>query len=359
MDYIVKAYKDWKLHSQFQEIVPDMDDTEFMFNEKQSIRDSSRTLKRYGSTCCNSLRNNETLIQHIVEKTDTLQGIALKYGCTTEQIRRANRLFASDSLFLRQFLLVPVEKNSPYYPQVGSDPLTAFDAVLATPPGTPDSNGQREAHNNANNLSQAANIYNSSGNSSSENSNSGSSSSCNTSGSSSGGPGPRSSGSQQNQRPYSIAGELLVVQAGDEDPAMINSQGGCNGKQSKSLDSVAAMTPEEENRKCMNDFLNKIDNTISESRKYVERSKDLVTSQSDADICISASADIFPQRRHPLNNSYKTNNNDRPAQFQRLSSNGSGTSNSDTAHLLNTTQTRRVQNSLKRLEKQQDDFFEL
>lgn len=67
---------------QFQEIVPDMDDTEFMFNEKQSIRDSSRTLKRYGSTCCNSLRNNETLIQHIVEKTDTLQGIALKYGCT-------------------------------------------------------------------------------------------------------------------------------------------------------------------------------------------------------------------------------------------------------------------------------------
>jgi len=25
---------------QFQEIVPDMDDSEFMFNEKQSIRDS-------------------------------------------------------------------------------------------------------------------------------------------------------------------------------------------------------------------------------------------------------------------------------------------------------------------------------
>ncbi|KAI8043957.1 hypothetical protein M5D96_000105 [Drosophila gunungcola] len=255
MDYIVKAYKDWKLHSQFQEIVPDMDDTEFMFNEKQSIRDSSRTLKRYGSTCCNSLRNNETLIRHIVEKTDTLQGIALKYGCTTEQIRRANRLFASDSLFLRQFLLVPVEKNSPYYPQ------------------------------------------------------------------------------------------------------MMHGHSGCSGKQSKSLDSVAAMTPEEENRKCMNDFLNKIDNTISESRKYVERSKDLVSSQSDADICISASADIFPQRRHPLNNSYKTNNNDRPPQFQRHSSTGSGNS-SDTAHLLNTTQTRRVQNSLKRLEKQQDDFFE-
>uniref|UniRef100_B5DSS7 LysM domain-containing protein n=1 Tax=Drosophila pseudoobscura pseudoobscura TaxID=46245 RepID=B5DSS7_DROPS len=259
-----------------------MDDTEFMFNEKQSIRDSSRTLKRYGSTCCNSMRNNETLIRHIVEKTDTLQGIALKYGCTTEQIRRANRLFASDSLFLRQFLLVPVEKNSPYYPQVGgADSIAAFD-VLATPPGTPDVNVQREAQQNANNLVQW----------------------------------------QQRQH-------------------------ACGSKQSKSLDSVAAMTPEEENRKCMNDFLNKIDNTISESRKYVERSKDLVSSQSDADICISASADVFPQRRNPLNNSYK-NNNERPPQYQRHSSTGSG--NSDTAQLLNTTQTRRVQNSLKRLE---------
>lgn len=67
---------------QFQEIVPDMDDSEFMFNEKQSIRDSSRTLKKYGSTCCNSLRNNEILIRHTVEKTDTLQGISLKYGAT-------------------------------------------------------------------------------------------------------------------------------------------------------------------------------------------------------------------------------------------------------------------------------------
>lgn len=67
---------------QFHEIVPDMDD-EFMFNEKQSIRDSARSLKKYGSTCCNhQIRNNETLVRHDVEKTDTLQGIALKYGCT-------------------------------------------------------------------------------------------------------------------------------------------------------------------------------------------------------------------------------------------------------------------------------------
>ncbi|XP_032596111.1 uncharacterized protein DDB_G0271670 isoform X2 [Drosophila grimshawi] len=342
-----------------------MDDSEFMFNEKQSIRDSSRTLKKYGSTCCNNLRNNEILIRHTVEKTDTLQGISLKYGATTEQIRRANRLFASDSLFLRQFLLVPVEKTSPYYLQAnGADMLAG---VLESPPTTPDANVQREALNNANNLSQTECCYN--------NSSSSSNNSCNTNSSSTSSSASSSSSSSTMStrsgqlhgtapRPYSIAGELLVVGGSDEDPAMMHNHSACNSKQSKSLDSVAAMTPEEENRKCMNDFLNKIDNTISESRKYVERSKDLVSSQSDADICNSfGCTDAFPQRRnHQLNNSYKNsnnnnNNNNRPPQHQRHSSTGSG--NSDTAQLLNTTQTRRVQNSLKRLEKQQDDFFEL
>lgn len=32
-----------------------------------------------------------------------------------EKIRRANRLFASDSLFLREYLLIPVTKDSPFY----------------------------------------------------------------------------------------------------------------------------------------------------------------------------------------------------------------------------------------------------
>lgn len=175
----------------------------------------------------------------------------------TEQIRRANRLFASDSLFLRQFLLVPVEKTSPYYLQanVGAVDMLSVDDVLAmSPPSTPDANVQREALNNANNLSQT-NSYNSGGSSSSCNTNISSSSSSTRSS----GPAPR---------PYSIAGELLGMQTSEEDHTP------CGSKQSKSLDSVAAMTPEEENRKCMNDFLNKIDNTISESRKYVERSKE-------------------------------------------------------------------------------------
>lgn len=33
----------------------------------------------------------------------------------TEKIRRVNRLFASDSLFLREYLLIPVSKDNPFY----------------------------------------------------------------------------------------------------------------------------------------------------------------------------------------------------------------------------------------------------
>lgn len=52
-------------------------------NEKQSIRESSRSLKKYGSTCNHRIANSsEVLIRHEIEKTDTLQGISLKYGCS-------------------------------------------------------------------------------------------------------------------------------------------------------------------------------------------------------------------------------------------------------------------------------------
>ncbi|XP_045537863.1 lysM and putative peptidoglycan-binding domain-containing protein 2 [Papilio machaon] len=85
-----------------------------LFDERISIRDSARPLKKYGSTC-NHMKRNEEYIKHVMSKSDTLQGIALKYGVTMEKIRRANRLFATDSLFLREYLLIPVTRDSPFY----------------------------------------------------------------------------------------------------------------------------------------------------------------------------------------------------------------------------------------------------
>ncbi|XP_026760666.1 lysM and putative peptidoglycan-binding domain-containing protein 2 [Galleria mellonella] len=87
---------------------------ERLFDERVSIRESARPLKKYGSTC-NHMKRNDEYIKHMLSKSDTLQGIALKYGVTMEKIRRANRLFATDSLFLREYLLIPVTMDSPFY----------------------------------------------------------------------------------------------------------------------------------------------------------------------------------------------------------------------------------------------------
>ncbi|KAL6444102.1 hypothetical protein ACFW04_001803 [Cataglyphis niger] len=79
--------------------------------ERRCIRDTGKALKKYGSTAKHMTRT-ESLVKHTVCPTDTLQGIALKYGVTTEQIRRINRLWASDSLFLREHLLIPINTDN-------------------------------------------------------------------------------------------------------------------------------------------------------------------------------------------------------------------------------------------------------
>ncbi|XP_063997275.1 lysM and putative peptidoglycan-binding domain-containing protein 1 isoform X1 [Pogoniulus pusillus] len=45
--------------------------------------------------------------QHRLRPGDTLPGLALRYGVTTEQIKRANRLYTSDTIFLKPTLLIP------------------------------------------------------------------------------------------------------------------------------------------------------------------------------------------------------------------------------------------------------------
>lgn len=55
----------------------------------------------------------------------------------TEQIRRANRLFAQDSLFLRQFLMVPISKDSQFYPSDDrqQQPVDEVDSAAAAGSG--------------------------------------------------------------------------------------------------------------------------------------------------------------------------------------------------------------------------------
>lgn len=54
-------------------------------DEKISIRESAKSLKKYGSTN-NHHKRPEHYIKHTISRSDTLQGIALKYGVTVSNI---------------------------------------------------------------------------------------------------------------------------------------------------------------------------------------------------------------------------------------------------------------------------------
>ncbi|KAM7382920.1 hypothetical protein PAMP_002615 [Pampus punctatissimus] len=47
-------------------------------------------------------------IEHKIQPGETLQGLALKYGVSMEQIKRANRMYTNDSIFLKKSLSIPV-----------------------------------------------------------------------------------------------------------------------------------------------------------------------------------------------------------------------------------------------------------
>uniref|UniRef100_A0A3P8XBS6 LysM and putative peptidoglycan-binding domain-containing protein 2 n=1 Tax=Esox lucius TaxID=8010 RepID=A0A3P8XBS6_ESOLU len=73
-------------------------------------------IRSYGSTASVAASLGEKYVEHRVTDSDTLQGIALKYGVTMEQIKRANKLFSNDCIFLRNSLHIPVvsDKCSPF-----------------------------------------------------------------------------------------------------------------------------------------------------------------------------------------------------------------------------------------------------
>lgn len=57
-----------------------------MMNERQSIKDSLKCLRKYGSTSNNNYSKiPDEFIKHIVTDSDTLQGVALKYGVSVSK----------------------------------------------------------------------------------------------------------------------------------------------------------------------------------------------------------------------------------------------------------------------------------
>ncbi|KAM6981416.1 lysM and putative peptidoglycan-binding domain-containing protein 2 [Aplochiton taeniatus] len=84
-------------------------------SESELSQSLARTkIRSYGSTASVTASLGEKYIEHRVSDSDTLQGIALKYGVTMEHIKRANKLFSNDCIFLKNNLHIPVisEKSS-------------------------------------------------------------------------------------------------------------------------------------------------------------------------------------------------------------------------------------------------------
>ena len=63
--------------------------------------------RSYGSCVRTQNTTKVKYLKHFVDSSDTLQGIALKHGTSTDELRRINKLFSNDSIFIRDYLLIP------------------------------------------------------------------------------------------------------------------------------------------------------------------------------------------------------------------------------------------------------------
>ncbi|XP_076143792.1 lysM and putative peptidoglycan-binding domain-containing protein 2 [Alosa pseudoharengus] len=106
-------------------------------SESELSQSLARTKTRsYGSTASVTASLGEKYIEHRVTDSDTLQGIALKYGVTMEHIKRANKLFSNDCIFLRNSLNIPVISQKPSL--FNGLSLESPDSEATTPQEQPD-----------------------------------------------------------------------------------------------------------------------------------------------------------------------------------------------------------------------------
>jgi hypothetical protein len=198
-----------------------------------------------------------------------------------EQIRRANRLFANDSLFLREHLMIPVHKDSPFYPK-DADQRTLNHTLI-----------------------KRANTI----------------------------------GAPSSSKDFSP---------------------------NESMDSLTSPTDDDEHRKYMEEFLDKIDSSIASSKKMVreqQKNSDFITSSHSEDSLYSSGNSFINHNydlAHPSGSSSSSYQQYyQPMNHQSARHSLGGMSNDSSQQIVVKTQGRHVKNSLQRLEKQQDEIFEL
>lgn len=132
-----------------------------------------------------------------------------------------------------------------------------------------------------------------------------------------------------------------------------------------SIDSLTSPTDDDEHRKYMEEFLDKIDTSIASSKKMVreqQKNSDFITS-SNSDDSLYSSGNSFINHNYDLAHPSGESSSSSYQYYQSMNHQSArhslGGSSNDSPSSVVKTQGRHIRNSLQRLEKQQDEIFEL
>ncbi|CAJ0576044.1 unnamed protein product, partial [Mesorhabditis spiculigera] len=73
-------------------------------------------VRRYGTTQRVSHSKPPQLIEHTIRPEDTIAGLALRYNSSITDIKRINKLWSNESLFLKSRITIPVHCDTPISP---------------------------------------------------------------------------------------------------------------------------------------------------------------------------------------------------------------------------------------------------
>uniref|UniRef100_F1LEW0 LysM and peptidoglycan-binding domain-containing protein 2 n=2 Tax=Ascaris TaxID=6251 RepID=F1LEW0_ASCSU len=84
-------------------------------NDEHTFLCGYQRARGYGSTSRpqTSTRRYSSIIRHQVEPTDTLQGLVLRYNTSMSEIKRLNRLWSNESLYLKPYINIPIYEDKP------------------------------------------------------------------------------------------------------------------------------------------------------------------------------------------------------------------------------------------------------
>jgi len=266
-------------------------------DEREFLGSFVKDQKKYGSTASHK---TERYMTHYVQPLDTLQGLALRYGVSMEHIKRANKLWTADSLFLRPTLNIPL---------LGEANQIDFKTPPYSSSSSQDSSPKRKNS---------------------------------------------SRGTTSQQSSVVDCQEEVCLDSSESSSRSQNGASSENG--SASAIGIAATAATSQKEESVLDFLMRIDSSISKTKDQVmQRETKLNTKYSENDLfrLSNGRPSSSLAQRHSLSSLNPSDSGSRTS----LHSNGH-TNGGDHSPIV-ITKGRKVKYSLKRLERKQDELFEL